>query len=79
MTPSQQKKLQEAKQYAFISAIEEIEGKVISSFEAKEFGYIEQRPERPNEEFVIWRLKPILHFKWSGKTGELKTLKLYAQ
>lgn len=77
MSPQQFEKLTEQKQRYLIEAIEIIEGKMLSNFEIRKFAKIEQREGYPCEEMVWWRLKPILHFKWSPKNGELRALKLY--
>jgi len=67
---------EKTRERAFLEAVEIIEGKVPSHTEVREFGRREQRLDRPNEEMVWWRNKPLLHFKWNNKY-KLKILKLY--
>lgn len=77
MTPEQEKILFDHKERFLLTALEEIEGKIPSSFEMKQFGRREQREGRPCEELVWWRFKPILHFKWRPSNGQLKVLEIY--
>lgn len=76
MTPDQQRQLDEEKNKQLFFAIEEVEGRLMSVGEARQFMFIRADRRKPKEEVVIWRLKPLLHFKWN-KDGELRTLKLY--
>lgn len=78
MSPQQHKELTDSKERLLVGAIEEIEGRVYANREIREFCFIEQKEGRPCEEVVYWRLKPILHFKWLARNGELKHLKLYS-
>lgn len=78
MTPEQKEELEIEKSVAIFFAIEELEGRVLTAGEIAQFIRIEVKAERPGEELIRWRLKPILHFKWNKK-GELKTLKLYGK
>jgi len=78
MTPEQYKKLTKEKNEQLFFAIEAVEGRLMSVGEAQQFMFIRAARDKPREETVIWRLKPLLHFMWNGD-GELKTLKLYEE
>lgn len=77
MSPKQYETLGLEKDKLLFAAIEEIEGKVLSHYEVKQFVQVHQKEGRPCEEVVYWRLRPILHFKWLSRNGDLKHLKLY--
>ncbi len=69
--------LAKEKELAFITVVEELEGRVPNTEDVKKFGCIHRLEDRPDEELFVWRDKAAAHMKWNIQARKFKFTRLY--